>query len=495
MNRRISVNFLLNFGGTILPLLSALLTVPIYISQIGAARYGILAVVWILLGYFGFLDFGLSRASANALSRLGAAGPEQRGPVLMTAFYLNLMLGSLGGLVLFFSADFLLRHFANLPPDLAREALTASPWIACMLPVALVSAIGTGAIESREHFLTASAMQSFGGVTGQVAPVICAILIGPSLTVVIPAALFARLLSTCIIWMIVLRREWPLSPRQFDRRQVRQLLGYGAWVSVSSGISPLLETFDQMMIAVLLGPVFSAHYAVPMSLATRSQVIALALSKTLFPRLSRLNPQEAHALANRAIVTLAIGFGAVCGPAILLADPFLRMWVGESFAVQSIPVARMLLIGAWLNGLAFIPFSLLLGQRRPDTTARIHLIEIVPFVLATYALVRLFGIDGAAWAWSLRGGCDFIVMLLAAGCWNRYLLRALPAAGLMALAGLVAPLMPEAIGWTLFWATLLGGACLVIGLAVDPGARQTAWAFANARLPSALGRFRLQQSG
>ena len=495
MNRRISVNFLLNIGGAILPLCAALLTVPIYIGQIGAARYGILAVVWILLGYFGFLDFGLSRASANALSRLGAAGPEERGPVLMTAFYLNLMLGSLGGLVLYLSAGFLLRHFANLPPDLAREALEASPWIACMLPVALVSAIGSGAIESREHFLTANAMQTFGGVVGQVAPVVCAILIGPSLTVVIPAALFARLLPTCIIWIIVVRREWPLSLRQFDRRQVRYLLSYGAWVSISSGISPLLETFDQMMIAALLGPTSSAHYAVPMSLATRSQLIALALSKTLFPRLSRVGPVEAHALASRAIVTLAIGFGAVCGPAILLAAPFLRLWVGESFAAESISVARVLLVGAWLNGLAFIPFSLLLGQRRPHTTARIHLIEIVPFMLATYGLVRLFGINGAAVAWSLRGICDCTAMLIAAGCWNRYLLRALPAAGLLALAWLAAPLMPEAIGWTLFWATLLGIASLVIGLAVDPGARQTALAFANARLPWALGRFRPQQLG
>jgi O-antigen/teichoic acid export membrane protein len=495
MSRRISVNFMFNVGGAVLPMAAALVTVPIYISHIGAARYGILAVVWIMLGYFGFLDFGLSRASANALSRLGDAGPEERGPVLMTAFYLNLALGSLGGVVLWLCSGFLLHHFANLPPDLAREAIAASPWIACMLPVALVSAIGNGAIESREHFLTSNAMQTLGGVIAQVLPVCCAILFGPSLTVVIPAALVARLLPTLIIWAIVARREWPLSPRQFDRSQVRELLGYGAWVSVSSGISPLLETFDQMMIAALLGPTSSAHYAVPMSLATRSQVVALALSKTLFPRLSRLNSAEALALASRAVVTLAIGFGAICGPAILLAAPFLEHWVGPSFAAGSIAVARLLLIGAWLNGLAFIPFSLLLGQRRPHTTARIHLFELLPFLGATYLLVRFFGIEGAAIAWSLRGLADCTIMLVASGCWNRYLLRVVPSAALLALAWFAAPLVPDEIGWSLLWAALLGIASVVVGLIVDPGARQTAQHFVNARLPSALGRFRPQQSG
>ena len=80
-------NFVFNTVGSALPIVVALVTVPIYIHTIGPARYGVLSIVFILLGYFGFLDFGLSRASANALGRLGPDGSRpDRHRVILTSF-------------------------------------------------------------------------------------------------------------------------------------------------------------------------------------------------------------------------------------------------------------------------------------------------------------------------------------------------------------------------------------------------------------------------
>lgn len=460
-----------NVGGTVLPLAASLVTVPIYIAQIGAERYGILAIVWLLLGYFGFLDFGLSRASTNALSRIDHSNNAERGKVIVTALYLNAALGLLGGLILYAASGFLMSRFANLSSGLAMEVQTAMPWVAAMLPVALVSGIGAGAIESRERFLVSNTFQTIGGVLGQVVPVLCALLISPSLTVVIPAALLTRLACTIAIWIFVVRSEAPISFARFDRVRVRELIGYGAWVSVSSLLSPLLETFDQILIGALLGPAAIAHYAVPMSLSLRTQVMALALAKTLFPRLSRLGPAEAKLLAGKAIVTLSFWFGAVCGPAILLVGPFLRLWVGEDFATQATPVAQILMVGAFFNGLAFLPFSLLQGQGRPDLAAKLHAAEVVPFLGCVYLLTTQWGLAGAALAWTLRTTIDCVAMLRIGRCLTGNLAAALPALLLVGSSWFLASMWPAAGGIALAEAVTMGFAFVAFALLFDSTSR------------------------
>ena len=306
--RSIGWDVLLNSSGTILPLILSFVIVPLYIGKIGTDRYGVMSLTWILLGYFGFLDFGLSRASANALSRVPNAGPDVRVPILVTSLYLNLALGAVGGIFTYGAVWWWAEHTASLPVNLRAEVSSAIPWIAGMLPLSMVAGVGIGTLDSREKFLLSNVLAVTSGLLGQVLPIGCAILFGPSLSIIIPAAFLARAFSTAVMFASIVWIERPLDLRRFDWTQVRPLFGYGAWVSVSGLISPMLDTFDQMLIGTLLGPSALAHYTVPMTMATRSQFVAGALGKTLFPRLSRLGGEEAGALTMKASVTLGLRF-------------------------------------------------------------------------------------------------------------------------------------------------------------------------------------------
>ena len=435
-----SANLFYNVLGALLPIVTSLGTVPFYIHQIGLARYGVVTISWVLLGYFGFLDFGLSRASANALAKLNS--PQERSPVLVTAFCCNLCLGLIGGLILYGVGHLILVHLVKVPGSLMGETSAAYPWMAAMLPLGMLSGVATGALESREKFLTSNILGTFGTMSGQVIPLVCAYAIGPSLEVVIPATLLARLLAVTVSYFVVIRSEWPVSLFDLDLSWMRRLLGYGSWVSVSSILNPILDTSNQLIVGAMLGAASVASYSIPMTLAARSQVFATALARTLFPRNSRVSQAEADENTRDATASLAYGFGMICAPAIFLSGPFLRLWVGQRFALDSVSVAQIVMFGAWTNGVAFIPYGYIQARGRPHVTAKIGLVEIVPFLLVLWFLITTMGLPGAAWAWTIRVTINLGALLWLSGCFNREVWRLAPPFLLMCCALTIARLVP-----------------------------------------------------
>ena len=69
MSRRpLKRNFIVNLLSPSVRIAVAFVTIPIYLRHVGAERYGIISIAWVLLGMFGFLDLGLSqRAAVNLI--------------------------------------------------------------------------------------------------------------------------------------------------------------------------------------------------------------------------------------------------------------------------------------------------------------------------------------------------------------------------------------------------------------------------------------------
>ena len=125
--RPLKTSFALNLLSPLFRVAVAIVTTPIYLHHVGEARFGVISIVWILLGLFGFMDLGLSRAATNALARLRDATQAERARVLLTTIALNFCFGLIGGVLLYLIGGFLLEHFVKLPDALRPEVAGLFP--------------------------------------------------------------------------------------------------------------------------------------------------------------------------------------------------------------------------------------------------------------------------------------------------------------------------------------------------------------------------------
>jgi O-antigen/teichoic acid export membrane protein len=413
-SNEIGRNTTINVVGATFPLVLSLATIPAYLHLIGEARYGVLAVIWVVLGYFGVFDLGLSRATANQIARARNEPPASRERVFWTAVIVNASFGAVGGFVLFFLGHVLLGHVVKAAPGLRSEAVDALPWLAVAVPVTTVTLVLAGTLEGLERFLTANSLTVVGLAMFQLAPLGYAYWIGNSLSGLIMAATLALIASVALSFAVT-AMSLPVRGRpRIDRERLGALLRYGSWITVTGLVSPLLTILDRILIGAVLGATAVTRYTVPYALVSRAQILSSGLARTIFPRFSMLGRTDATHVARQSLRALAAVITPLAVIGAVALDPFLRVWVGDDIASSSAPVGEILLVGVWLNSVAVVPFAFLQAQGRPDVPAKFHLLELAPYIGALVLGLRLAEIEGAAWAWSGRAAVDALLLFWAA---------------------------------------------------------------------------------
>ena len=428
---------LYNLTGAVLPITVTLMTVPLYLDLIGEERYGILALAWLLLGYFGLFDLGLSRATAQRIATLREGSDRERAQVFWTALGLNSLFGLLGGLALVPLGYLFFGQYFDLSDGLRAEALAVVPWLAAAVPVATISAVLAGALQGRERFLALNVISVSGTVLFQVLPLATAWLLGPDLAWLLPAALFGRLI-TFVALFSQCRRHVPLGAPEGSRALLRPLFSFGGWVSVTALANPLLDAADRFLIGALAGAKAVAWYSVPHNLAYRAVVLPDSLMGALFPRLAAGDGgAELERLTSEAFRALVVVLTPVIIAGMLIMEPFLVWWLDAEFAAHGADVGHLIALGFWSNGLARVPFSRLQARSRPDIPAKCHLAEVLPYLGVLVLAIHWFGIVGAAAAWLLRVTVDCALLLWFSGYRPAPRLLLVPVALLAVTAGAV----------------------------------------------------------
>lgn len=445
-----------NLLGAVLPLGLSLFTIPLYIGLIGEARYGVLAVAWLLLGYFGLFDLGLGRATSQRIASLGDASPAQRASTFWTALGMNVSLGVLGGLIIWPVAIYFFGNFFSVDAALRPELGAAIPWLVLAVPLATLSGVLTGALEGRAKFLELNIVSVVSSVLIQLMPLAVVWAHGPDLAWLLPTVILSRLVTLTLLFFRCHVHVFKGHTPTFSRTQAKGLLQFGGWVTVSSLIGPMMVVLDRFVIGATLGAKAVTYYTVPFQLAERTTMLPNALTSALFPRLAAVGNDEAKQLATKAISSLAVVMTPLILIGVLLVVPFLRWWLNPEFALRAGLTAQILLLGWWINSFARVPYALLQAAGRPALIAKCHFAELIPYLLLLYVGLHFFGLPGAALVFGLRTLADCALLMWLAGTLGRGV-AVLKTPVILLLAGLaIAAALPAGSAfWSLFAFLLL----------------------------------------
>lgn len=475
---------LFNLAGAAVPILVSLATVPLYLDLIGAERFGILVLFWLILGQSGAFDLGLGRALTQRIASLKSGTAEQRSDAFWAALWMSLALSVAMILILAPLASSLLGAMSISDPALAREMEDALVWLVLSIPAALLVSVLTGPLVGRERFGILNLVEALSFTLLTVLPLAAGAWFAPTLMILLSTSLLARATSALLLFLTCAKAMPLRRPTRPKPETIRSLLIFGGWVTLGSMVGPLLAYSDRFAISAWIGPAAVSVYVIPFTLALRILVVPTALSRALFPRFAAVEPAKAASLYRSSLRALAAVMTPIIACGILFARPFLDLWVGAEIGRQAAPVAYVLLAGMWFSGLAVLPFTELQARGKARLIAGTYMAELVPFALTLVAFIHFWGIVGAALASALRMAADTVILFALSAGGLRPLTFLVPSGGLIVATTAAALMIPDDSSWR--WPAL---SVLVLGCCLE-AYRQRPPEFAAAfkrAAPGALG--------
>jgi O-antigen/teichoic acid export membrane protein len=450
--RLLARNAIWNLVGACAPVLVAVVCLPMLKTSLGTDRLGIISLAWVIVGYFGFFDLGLSRALTKLVAeKLGEKRPEEIPALVWTSLYLMMGIGLVVATAAVILVPWLVQKFLKIPAELDHETIRAFYWISSSIPVVIVTAGLRGVLEALQRFRLATLIRIPMGVFTYLGPILILPFSHSLVPILAVLALGRTAAGIAHLWACFRVLPSLGDDYSFHPSFVGPLFRFGTWMTVSNVVGPIMVSFDRFLIGSIISVAAVAFYAVPNEVVTRLSLVPSAVVGVLFPAFST------SAVSDRARLVFLFESGTkyiflAIFPVTLVLTAFapeaLRFWLGSEFARQSAPVAQILAVAIFINSLGQIPFAHVQGVGRADITAKLHLLELPIYLVALIVLARSMGIRGVAWAWLLRVVIDST--LLGIFSWrllpeNRFVATKLPllavgGAGMFATAALLSGL-------------------------------------------------------
>lgn len=422
-NKSLIRNSLWNLVGQGSPMIVAVFTIPLLINGLGMDRFGILTIVWMIIGYFGLFDLGLGRALVKIVAEKLGSKEEKEIPVIAcTALFTMAMLGFVGGLILYLFAPLIVIDLIKIPLNLRDETLDSIQIMALSLPLVITTSGLKGILEAYQQFRLINTICIPMGIYTYLAP-LAMLSFSSNLFYTVVLLVIGRII-TWIIYLSFCIKLLKSSTFRIDINFLMPLMSLGGWMTISNIIAPVMLYLDRFLISSLVSVTAVAYYAIPYEIVTKLWIVPTSLMGVIFPALSTSFVKDKTLSGNLYRKSIKYIF-CLLFPIILIIILFgkkgLTIWIGPEFAANSFRIMQLLAIGVLIHSLGQPSFTFLQAMGKPDITAKLHLIELPLYLSYLWFFIHKYGIEGAAFSWVLRVTTSFFILTFLANYqFNKY---------------------------------------------------------------------------
>jgi O-antigen/teichoic acid export membrane protein len=414
----VAKNTIYNLLGMGLPLILAVVLIPPLIKGFGEERFGILSLVWIVIGYFSFLDLGIGRTLTKIVAeKLGLRKNNEIPSVFWTSMTLIFFISIVGILFFVLFAETLVYDILKISPDLQQETLSTFYLLAFSIPVVTTSAGLRGVLEAYQEFGIINVIRIFLGALTFIIPIV-SLIFSDSLFWVVLALIILRFVIWGIYLVYCLRLNNDIRRGfVFNKKDVNPIIKLSGWMTLTNFVSPLIIYSDRFFIGAILSATAITFYSTPYELVSRLLLIPTAVVGVLFPAFSSSylsNPEFAKKLFRTGMKFVFVIILPVIMIVLTFAYEGIELWLGVKFAENSVVVLQFISIGVLFNSVGFFPFTFLQSIGKANITGLVLLAELPIYLFFLWMGIKYYGINGAAFVWMIRMFVDSAILLFFA---------------------------------------------------------------------------------
>lgn len=398
ISRKIVRNTFYNTGGRVWSVLTGLILTPYIISRLGVERYGILALLGGVTGYFGLFDFGISTSFVKYIAEFHARKEyEKINEVVNTgaAFY------SVFGIFIFVVAFVFMEPVLSLlrmPLELHKEA--AFVFIAGVGMFSVSSALGAfasvlGGLQRMDVSNLISVVVSVPNIAGT----IFVLEKGYGLPGLMVNSLVTVLLSNAANIGAAFRMlpELKFNLFLFSGDLFKKLFSFGYKLQVSRFANLVSFQTDKFLITGFLNIGLVTYYQLGSSIIQQARQIPLLLISALVPAVSELEAREGKKALVKVYLHGSKYLISLSTPLLVFvmlnASIIMLAWMGQGYE-RAASVIRFLGIGYYMATVTGVASSIAVGVARTELDMKFGVLMAALNLLFNIVLIMKYGFIG-----------------------------------------------------------------------------------------------------